>query len=134
MQGKSMRIDKFNMFFSLVLLLLVLILINNNAKVNNSIFTDYAIAKKASIKENKPLFVCFNSSLSKQKISDFKQIKKKYIICILDYEKDKELFEKYKIKEIPTYAVLYIDNKIVIESGYKEKRKLFEWLNQLGKN
>lgn len=128
-----MKIDKFNLFFSLCLLLLILI-INNNKKENN-FFIDYSLAKIESIKKEKLLFICFNSSLSSQEISDFKKLKQNYIVCILDLEKDKEIFKKYNIKEIPTYAVIDpIKKQICIEEGYKEKRKLFEWLNQFRKN
>jgi hypothetical protein len=128
-----MKTDKFNLFFSITLLLLILI-INNNKKYDN-FFIDYSEAKLESLKQNKLLFICFNSSLSNQEISDFKKIKNNYIVCILDLEKDKEVFDKYNIKEIPTYAIIDpVKKEICIEEGHKEKKKLFEWLNQFRKN
>ncbi len=113
----------------------MLILTLSNNKQEKNFYIDYDIAKKESIKQDKLLFICFNSSLSNQKISDFKKIKEEYIVCVLDLEKDKKIFEKYNIKEVPTYAVIDpVKKHICIEEGHKEKSKLFEWLNQLRKN
>lgn len=108
--------------------------LHNNKKYSKDFFINLEEAKKYSVEKDKPLFICFNSTLSDQNISDFKKIKDNYIICILDLEKDKEEFKKYNITKIPSYIVIDNKNKMICkEEGYKEKNKLFEWLYKLRK-
>jgi thioredoxin-related protein len=129
-----MKIDKFNMLFSLVLLFVVLNIYTQKNN-NSTFFINYEEAKIYSAQKDKPLFICFNSSLSNQKISDFKKIKEDYIVCILDLEKDKDVFEKYNITKIPSYIVLDRKNKTICkEEGYKDKKILFDWLSKLREN
>lgn len=129
-----MKTDKFTMIFSIILLIIVFII--HNKKYNSgTFFINYEEAKIYSIEKNKPLFICFNSSLSNQKISDFKKIKEDYVVCILDLESDKDIFKKYNITKIPSYMVVDNKNKIICkEEGYREKNMLFEWLSKLREN
>lgn len=122
------------MVLSIMLLALVLI-VHNKKHSNSTFFINYEEAKIYSVEKEKPLFICFNSSLSSQKISDFKKIKEDYVVCILDVERDKDIFKKYNITKIPSYIVVDNKNKIICkEEGYKEKNMLFEWLSKLREN
>lgn len=127
-----MKTDKFNMVFSIILLFLALTIFKNN---NISFFIDYNEAKKQSLQEKKPLLIYFNNSLNDQKIYYLNKVKKEYIICILDYESNKEIFEKFDIKTIPSVVLEDEENKIICkEEGYLEKNKLIEFLNKFRKN
>lgn len=127
-----MKTDKFNMVFSIILLFLALTMLNNKQE---SFFIDYNEAKKQSVEEKKPLLIYFNKSLNDQKISYLSKIKKEYVVCILDYESNKEIFDKFNIKTIPSIVLEDEENKIICkEEGYLEKNKLIELLNKFRKS
>lgn len=112
-----------NIIFPITILFLIILIDNNK---NNNIFIDIKEAKNASIKEDRPLLIVFDQDYSEK--ANLKYIKT-YVICVLDCVKDKEIFEEYKIKKIPSYIV--IDNKtnvIYKEEGSKSKKGLSEWL------
>lgn len=108
-------------------ILLLLLLINRNIENNNTFFIDIKEAKQTSLLEDKPLLIIFDQSIS----DEVKQISniKDYVICLLEYEKNRSIFEEYQIKKIPSYVV--VDNRtnvIYKEEGRKNKKFLLEWL------
>lgn len=115
------------LIFPITILLLIFLL---DKKDINDLYLDLEEAKQVSSSENKPLLVIIDNK-SMGEVNSIKNIKG-YIVCFLDYEKDKKIIEEYKIKKIPSYII--IDNKTNVvykEEGYRNKNKLIEWLVQI---
>jgi thioredoxin-related protein len=50
-----------------------------------------------------------------------------YIVCFIDIDNNKELTNKFQIKELPTSIIVYKNNEEVRKSGYK-KNEYIKWL------
>lgn len=87
---------------------------------NNIIHDDIELAKKLSITHNRKLIIIFGADwcpyCHKLKNDLGKYNTTKYILCIINVDKNKELAQKYKLKILPTSIVC--DNELK-ETGRK---------------
>lgn len=119
-----MKNTKFNSLITLSLTILLAIIVLKN---NYAFYTNYEEAKTKSLSENKPLLIYFYSE--KEKIFNLKEIEKDYIICFLNYEKNKKISEVFKIEKLPSYVVVDNNTKEICKiEGEESKQKILRWL------
>ena len=112
----------FNILISTILILILFLSLNENKYI-----TDYNLAKEKSIEKNMPLLLCFEETYSKKQ--NLKEAKNYYIVCVLTIDKNKELFEEYKIKKIPSYVIVdQKTQKTCSIEGEESKQKVIQWL------
>ncbi len=103
------------------------------------IFDNYKEALAESIKTQKPLFLYFtadwcafckkmkNETLENEQIK--KELLSEYVPCYLDFDSNKDLARKLKIRQIPTYIAISPDGMILSRGqGYKNKDDFANWL------
>lgn len=113
-----------------------------NEQESNTIYVDIEEAKKAASDSKKEILIVFeapwseSSEVFKKNLKDsiVKEAVKDYVICLIDYDKDRDSARKFNIKTIPSYIV--VDEKGEIKkygSGYKTKNIFLNWLRSTKK-
>lgn len=100
----------------------------------NIYYDEYNKCKDLASKYNKKLVLVFGADwcpycrVLKKDINNITGFKK-YIVCIIDTDKNKELVEKYKIKGLPTSVIIDSkENELARKTGYK-LADYNEWLD-----
>jgi len=125
-----MKNKKFNSLITLSLTILLAIVVLRDS--NFFYYENFYIAQKQSLTKNKPLLIYFYSE--KEKLN-LKEIEKDYIICFLNYEKNKNIFEKFKLEKLPSYVIINNETKEICKiEGEQSKQSILRWLINLRKN
>ena len=126
------------MFHKIVLTFLFILSIINNSQglfAAPAIFVD-SLEDAFSLAEDKKkdLLIIFGAdwcvycNILKNDINTNLNMVEDKIICFVDFDQNKDIVKKYRIKTIPDY-MLYRDNiEIKRKVGYKNKEKFQEWL------
>ena len=103
----------------------------------STIYVNLKEAKKAAKFSQKEILIFFETSWSdssksfKENLKDsvIKDAVKDYIICLIDYDKNRDIAEEYNIKSIPSYLVID-ENGNIKKYGceYKTKNIFLKWL------
>lgn len=101
--------------------------------------SNYIKALEAGKKTHKPILLYFKAdwcgwckkmevdALAKPSV---RNVLSKYVYCVIDSDKEKEIAQKYKVTTIPAYVVIN-SNEEVLKSGkgYKTESAFLLWIN-----
>ncbi len=97
-------------------------------------YNDHDVAIEIAQSENKPLLIVFSADwcaycdkLKSEIIAD--NHANNFVICIIDYDTNKTLVRKYKVKSLPTSIILKNKTEVNRKIGYKNKQDYINWLN-----
>lgn len=92
----------------------------------NIYYDEYDKCKDLSKKYNKRLVLVFGADwcpycrILKKDIDNITEFKK-YIVCFIDTDKNKELVQKYRIKGLPTSVIVdHKETELARKTGYKQ--------------
>lgn len=105
--------------------------------IKNIYYDEYDKCKELSKKYNKKLVLVFGADwcpycrVLKKDINNISF--KKYIVCIIDTDKNKELVQKYRIKGLPTSIIIdHKETELARKTGYKQS-DYNQWLDSNSK-
>jgi thiol:disulfide interchange protein len=111
--------------------------INKNSEISET-YLDLDEAKEASKQLNKDILILFETSwcsackrFKAESFSDNKieEEMNKYVVCLLDIDKDLDIAKKFNIKSFPCYLIIDSEDHIKKRgSGYKSTNMFFNWL------
>ena len=108
------------------------ILVPKPALTTNIFYNEYDKAKNTADTYAKKLVLIFGAVWCpyckdlKKDISTIREFDD-YIVCFIDIDNNKDITNKFQIKELPTSIILYKNNEEARKSGYK-KTEYIKWL------
>jgi thiol:disulfide interchange protein len=101
--------------------------------------SNYVTALETAKKTHKPIFVYFQAdwcgwckkmevdTLAKPSV---RNVLSRYVYCVIDSDKEKEIAKKYKIGSIPAYVVINSNEEVLkFGKGYKSESAFLLWIN-----
>lgn len=103
---------------------------------NNILYDNYEESKRLAKIHDMNIIVVFSADwcvYCKKLKNDLKNISNldKYIVCIIDIEKDKSLARKWKVKNLPTSVAINSSQEVISQIvGYK-RNNYESWINSM---